>query len=168
MSNIKQESKDSNFWSFIFTGLFIGLVSYGGYILYGVRADFSVTVFEFIIIALAIFRLIRLATYDSIAQFARDIFTDRKWSDNEDGTFTVERSKPKKGLRRKLYELFACPWCIGVWISAVLVFAFYYTSFAWPAILLLAAAGIASFMQLLANLVGWHAEAKKIEVETRG
>jgi len=165
MNNIKSESKDSNFWSFIFTAVFIGAVAYGVYALYVLGVDFSVTVFEFVILALAIFRLIRLSTYDSIAQFARDIFTDREWSDAGDGTFLVTRIKPKKGPRRKLYELFACPWCIGVWVSAIVMFFFYYAAITWPVIVLLALAGLASVMQLSANLVGWHAEGKKISVD---
>lgn len=167
MQQEKNESKDSNIWSLIFTIIFIGGVAWGTYFLAGIQDNFSINMFEFIILGLAIFRLIRLATYDSIAQFARDVFTDRTWSDAGDGTFLVMRSKPKKGLRRKLYELFACPWCIGVWISAVVVFFFYATTVAWVPILLLALAGLASFLILLVNLVGWYAEGKKVSVEGR-
>jgi len=49
----------------------------------------------------------------------------------------------------------------------VVVFAYHATPIAWYAILVLALASAASFLQLLANLVGWHAEAKKLEVQSR-
>lgn len=161
----KYESKDSNVWSLLFTVAFVGLVVLGYVYLESWGADFSVTVFEFIILALAIFRLIRLASYDSIAQFARDVFTDTTWEEQKDGTFLVTRTKPKSGFRRKCYELFVCPWCIGVWLSGAVVFFFFLTEIAWPFILLLALAGVASLFQLFANLIGWYAEGRKQEVE---
>ena len=77
------------------------------------------------------------------------------------------RGGPPRELPRLPRTLINCPWCTGLWFALVVVFAYHATPIAWYAILVLALASAASFLQLLANLVGWHAEAKKLEVQSR-
>lgn len=103
---------------------------------------------DFILMALAIFRLIRLVSYDAVTEFIREPLS-RMRAGTFLGTFST---------------LVNCPWCAGLWISAGIVFFYYASPFAWPVILILALAGVASFMQLLANLVGWYAEGEKQNV----
>lgn len=103
---------------------------------------------DFFLMALAIFRLIRLTSYDLITKFIRDWFAPL----------------PKDTFLGTLGSLIACPWCIGLWWAFFVVFFYYATPLAWPIILILALAAIASTLQLIANLIGWSAEAKKREV----
>lgn len=104
---------------------------------------------DFVLITLATMRLVRLFTYDIITKFIRDWFAGA-----EPETF-----------RGTLGALIGCPWCSGLWFAATLVFLYYLSPIAWYVILILAVASVASFFQLLANLVGWSAEAKKRQVE---
>ena len=93
----------------------------------------------------------RLFTYDAITAFIREWF---------------EGADPES-FRGSLGTLINCPWCTGLWFALVVVFAYFATPIAWYGILVLALASSASFLQLLANLIGWQAQAKKLEVESR-
>ncbi len=105
---------------------------------------------DFFLIAFAISRLVRLFTYDAITAFIRE------WFANAD-TAT---------LKGALGTLVNCPWCTGLWFSLVVVFFYFLTPIAWYAILVLALSSVASFFQILTNLVGWSAEAKKREAQS--
>jgi len=69
----------------------------------------SITPFEFIIITLASFRLIRLFVYDSVARFIRDLFIIKKEQKDKDGNIIIIREKHKDGFKRLMSDLFSCP-----------------------------------------------------------
>lgn len=168
MPDPREESRDDNAWSFIFSTIFLVLTGAGIYHLSLRNTDFmDVSVFAFIIMALAAFRLTRLVVYDSIAWWFRDLFFDKEKRSQKNGLFTVIRTKPMKGFRRKMVELICCPWCVGVWISLAVVYFYYLTPLSWPVLIILAVAGVSSFVQISANLLGWHAEGKKIDVQKK-
>lgn len=102
---------------------------------------------DFILMALAVWRLTRLFTYDAITKFIRDWFVGARPS----------------SFRGTLHTLITCPWCTGLWFAATVVFFYFLTPFAWPVILVLAIAAVGSFFQILSNLIGWHAEYKKVQ-----
>jgi len=162
----REEAAHENAWSFLLSTLFTVLLAASLYYLFQRGTDFSLTVFEFVILTLAVFRLTRLLVYDSIALFIRDLFLDktRKW-DDKIRLYIVVREKPKKGVRRKISELLACPWCTGVWVTLPVVFFHYFHSLSFYVFLILAVAGLSTFVQLTANLTGWNAESKKNQVE---
>jgi Protein of unknown function (DUF1360) len=141
--------KTSAFWNVLF-GLFFATLVLSGVV--WVTSVGYMHIFipleDMVIMSLAIFRLIRLASYDVITKFIRDAVGKAK-PDSFLGTFS---------------QLLNCPWCTGLWFSFFVVFGYYLSPLSWPIILILALAGIASFIQVLSNLVGWQAEAKKREV----
>jgi len=153
-------------WSMLFGLLFLlfGI----GFIFFPYGLDFfnidiaSVSLYEFVILALAVQRLTRLFVYDSIMQFVRDVFLDLKEVE-ENGEIMIERHKPTTHVRRLMYELLACPWCTSVWM-ALFVFGAY---FVFPILnllwLILAGSAVATFVQILINKIGWQAELSKIE-----
>jgi hypothetical protein len=100
---------------------------------------------DFLLMALAIMRLVRLATYDNITAFVRAWFAECD----------------PHSLLGSFGTLINCPWCTGLWFSLVVVFFYFLTPYAWFAILILALASAASLSQLAANALGWSAEAKK-------
>jgi hypothetical protein len=108
----------------------------------------SVSLGDFVLMTLAIFRLVRLFTYDNITAFIREWFA----------------GADPRSLMGSLGTLINCPWCTGLWFALVVGFAYFATPIAWYAILVLALSSSASFVQLIANLIGWHAEAKKLDV----
>lgn len=140
----------SAFWNIVFSIFFAAIVIKGAlWLTDGGRYIPAVSAFDLTLLSLAIFRLIRLTSYDVITKFIRDAVAPAP-RDSFLGTFS---------------QLVNCPWCTGLWFSFFVVFAYYATPAAYPIIIVLALAGVASFFQVLANLVGWHAEGKKREVQ---
>jgi hypothetical protein len=139
-----------HFWNTVLS-LFYGFLLISGVYWLAVsgRLHADIPTVALILMTFAIFRLVRLFCYDIITKFIRDWFTDAK----------------KNTFRHTLGELLNCPWCTGLWFSFIVVFFYFATPYAWPLIVIFALASAASFLQVVANLVGWHAEGKKREVQ---
>lgn len=161
MSNLYKTTvaADQGAWSIILTLVFGALVVLAMIALERLgQLPTTISTFDFIILALAVFRTVRLLTYDSIAQFIRDWFVVT--TTHPDGMVT--RVPLPYGFRRTLGNLISCPWCVAVWITLVYSFFYFLTPYAWYPLVLLAIAGVASVFQIFANLIGWHAEYKKL------
>ena len=121
-------------------------------------AELSFT--DFALMTLATWRLTRLFVYDAITKFFREQF----WDVVKVGKgYALE--KPKVGPRRTIADLLSCPWCFGVGSAAVVIFFYLITPYAVYPIMLLALSAVATFLQLLSNLVGNQAEATKTKNE---
>jgi Protein of unknown function (DUF1360) len=153
---------DQYFWNFVFSVFFFILVVMGSIILETesrINLDELSTV-DFVLMTLATWRLTRLFVYDNITKFIREQF----WDVVKAGKgYTLE--KPKVGPRRTMADLLSCPWCIGVWAAAVVIFFYLITPYATYPVMLLALSAVATFLQLLSNLVGHKAEQAKIQNE---
>lgn len=134
------------FWHVFFGIFFLALIALGAAWLSDAgRLRAYIPLGDFLLIALAVFRLTRLVCYDVITDFIRD------WlGKHEEGTFFGTMS-----------ALVRCPWCAGLWFAAFAVFFYFATPIAWPVLLVLALASVATTLQILANLLGWSAEYKK-------
>ncbi len=111
------------------------------------RLAAAVPLGDFFLMTLAVMRLTRLFTYDSITAFIREWFA----------------GKDLNSFEGSLGTLINCPWCMGLWFALVVVFFYFATPSAWYVILILALSAAASLVQLLANWLGWSAEVKKRE-----
>lgn len=111
-----------------------------------------ISLFDFVLLSLATFRLIRLLVYDRITEFVRDWFFAEPYPGK----------CPESGFKASVGHLFGCPWCMGVWIGLFVVFLYYLTPLVWFPILVLAVSGTASAIQIFANMIGWKAENLKI------
>lgn len=153
---------DQYFWNIVFTLFFLCLVFMAMVILESesYKTLETITVLDLALITLASFRLIRLMVYDKITAFFREQFYDVL---EQKGKILLV--KPATGPRRTLADLLTCPWCIGVWATATVSFFYLLTPMAFFPILFLALSALATFFQLLSNLVGWKAEQLKNEVE---
>lgn len=153
---------DQYFWNVVFGTFFLMLVVMGTIILETEArlAYTELTLTDFVLITLATWRLIRLVVDDHITKWFREQFYDVK---KVGKGYTLE--KPKFGPRRTIADLLTCPWCVGVWMAALVVFAYLLTPYAYYVTLLLAISTVATFFQLLASMVGWHAEKLRQEVE---
>ena len=153
---------DQYFWNVVF-GLFFLLLTVMGAIILDTEtripfAQLSLT--DFALITLASWRLIRFFVYDMTTKWLREQFYDVKQVGKR---FTLV--KPMTGPRRTLADLFSCPWCFGVWSAAFVTFFYLVTPYAYYFVLFLAISAVASFLQLLSNLIGWHVEKLETEVE---
>lgn len=138
----------THFWhiALLFLYVVLGLLGYS-WLAGHDRLSTWVPFTDFILMALAVQRLVRLFTYDSMTRFIRGWFADAD----------------PRSLMGTLGELVNCPWCTGLWCALLVGFFYFATPIAWYAILVLALASVGSFIQLLANLIGWNAEYKKAE-----
>lgn len=146
---------DQYFWNFVFLVFFTILIILGAIILQ-TESRIPLTelsVIDYLLITLASWRLVRLFVYDPITKFFREQFWD---------VVKVGRGhkleKPKNGPRRTIADLLSCPWCFGVWSTAMVTFLYLVTSYAVFPVILLAISAVATFLQLLSNLVGDKAE----------
>ncbi len=117
----------------------------------------TISILDLFLILLATFRLTQYFVYDKSAQFFRDLFVDGP-----------HKIPPPYGIRRSLYDLLSCPWCTGMWVALCVVFIYFLIPSAWIIILIFAMAGAGTFLQLLANLLGWSSEhtEEKVKKET--
>ncbi|XKT74401.1 MAG: DUF1360 domain-containing protein [Patescibacteria group bacterium UBA2163] len=146
---VTQVRRRIDWWNLFFIFFFVYLMYLGFRLVEASSGALAtISVWDTIIMALAIFRLTRLAVYDSITQWIRDLF--------EDGA-------PRTFLGT-IKTLINCPWCAGLWFALVVVVAYVTSPFLWFFIFVLALSGLATFMQLLTNFVGWSAEYKKQQV----
>jgi hypothetical protein len=140
-----------HFWNLFLTLFFALLVIVGFAYLAGEgRIYYDISIRDLVLMALAVFRLVRLFSYDLITKFIRDSFV----------------GAPKDSFKDTLGMLVNCPWCTGLWFSFIVVFFYFATIYSCPIILSLAAVG--SLLQVLSNWIGWSAEVKKIEVQKMG
>lgn len=149
-------------WNIVFVILFLILLGVGMRLIedFGYRPLYSVGGADILLITLATFRVIRLFVYDKITGFIRDQFYD--YVPVEGGEVMM---KPEKGPRRTLADLIGCPWCFGLWAAASVTFFYFLSPYTFYLVLFLAIAAVATFLQLLTNMVGWKAEQLKKEVE---
>lgn len=145
----EHKKKRIDWWNLAFSLFFI-LLMYWGYTIVttfdGVPR--SVSVWDATLMTLATFRLTRLAVYDSITRWVRDFFDDAK-------EFTFFGT---------IKTLVNCPWCMALWFALIVATAYFTSPFLWFFIFVLALGGAASFIQIVANGVGWSAEHRKKKV----
>ncbi len=149
---------DQYFWNFVFGIFFLVLVVMGTIILEGESriAYQDLNLVDYALMTLATWRLTRLFVYDAITKFFREQFWDIK---KVGKGFQLE--KPPYGPRRTLADLLSCPWCFGMWAASTVIFFYLLTPYAIFPVMLLALSAVATFLQLLSNLVGNHAESLK-------
>lgn len=154
---------DQYFWNFIFGIFFVIMAVMGTIILEteSYRPYESLTIVDFLIIALASQRLIRLFVYDVITKFFREQFYDVEL--NKRGEVLLH--KPVSGPRRTIADLMGCIWCFGLWATATVAFFYLLTPYAYFIILFMALASVASLLQLSVNLIGHRAEQVKKQNE---
>ena len=153
---------DQYFWNVVF-GIFFTVLVVMGAIILETEARLAwdeLTLIDYLLVTLATWRVVRLFVYDAIAKFFREQFFDVQKSGRG---FVLE--KPKTGPRRTIADLLSCPWCFGVWAAATVLFLYLLTPYAIFPVALLAISAVATFLQLLANLVGHNAERAKKQSE---
>lgn len=106
------------------------------------------SVFEFILLGLASFRLTRLLVFDKITEFIRRPFHEVIEEELPDGTIEEYIKLKGNGVRRWIGELLSCYWCTGIW-STVFLYLLneFYLPLSEPLIFIFAIAGLASIIE---------------------
>ena len=155
---------DQYLWNVVFLLFFACLVFMATVILQSeaIKPYEELTLVDFVLISLASFRVVRLVVYDRIFAFFREQFYDATEYKGK-----VVLVKPESGPRRTVADLLTCPWCFGVWAVGMVSFFYLITAYAFFPVLVLALSAVATFLQLVSNMIGWRAEQLKNEVEGR-
>jgi hypothetical protein len=129
---------EQHFWNFAYSVLFVALAALSLiYLKSAGQLPHKIPTFDFILLSLATFRLVRLFVYDSVTNFIRDHF-----------------EKYHTGPGKTLSNLLDCPWCTGVWMALPVVFFYFATPITWYPLLILAVAGVATFIQITILKIG--------------
>lgn len=160
--------EDQNYWNMLASGLFLLVTALAIWIIWRVRGSLptSIPLFDAVMLSLAAFRITRLVVYDKITRFFREWFVEVQVEEIE-GRQMVALTPVLHGIKGTIHDLLGCPWCIGVWSALVVVFCYFVFSWAWIVLFMLAVAGVSSFIQLTSNLIGWKAEAAKLDTRER-
>ena len=153
---------DQYFWNFVFSIFFLLLIIMGAIIL-ETEARIPLTelgLVDYVLITLASWRVIRLFVYDEVMKWLREQF----WDVEKVGRVR-QLVKPKQGPRLTIANLLSCPWCFGVWAATCVIFFYLLTPYAVFVIVLLAVSAVASFLQILTNMIGHRAEQLKNQNE---
>jgi hypothetical protein len=132
-----------NFWSAF---VFFGLVVLTGYMLREKGIDIREMSFrDAVVIVLASFRMTRILVFEKIFKYFRDMV----------------RKKQDYYLVGTISAIITCPWCMGVWITLVIVIFYYLVPFGNLLAYVLALAGIATMVILLSNLLHMWTESRQ-------
>jgi hypothetical protein len=132
-----------NFWSAF---VFFGLVVLVGYLLRKMNINIrDISFKEATIIVLASYRMTRILVFEKIFKYLRDVLKRR-----EDlyviGTVS---------------SIITCPWCLGVWVTLIIIVFYYLVPFGDLLVFVLALAGVASILILGSNLIHMWTENKQ-------
>ena len=110
----------------------------------------SITVFEFILLSLATFRITRLIVFDTIITFIRKPFHEIIEEVNDDGTTATYLQIKGTGIKFWIGELLSCYWCVGVWVAAILLTSYIFLPIATSVIVyIFAIAAVASIVEAI-------------------
>ena len=154
---MKKALHNQHFWNIVF--LFLSVLVFYVFVRYfrpdAPEALARMTAFQFVVLALAAFRLTRLFVSDHITQWLRDIFfIITEETNSETGVMVLVRRKHAQGFRRIMADLLECSWCMGIWMAffvIILYVAVVLDVFAVGRVILyiFALAGTASLLQAL-------------------
>lgn len=127
------DKKNQDMWHFLFTIFFLMLVGVAVYYFreYGAGSE-QISPFDFLILSLATYRLIRLFVYDDVMSYIHDYL--RKF---------------ERGPQKALTSLLSCPWCTGMWMALLVALLYFLSPLTWFFILVLALAGAGTFIELV-------------------
>jgi hypothetical protein len=135
---MEEKVNRQNFWHVFFGILYLGLV-FGVIWFLGSkeRLTKNIPLFDFFLLSFATFRLIRLFVYDSITEGIREYL----------GNFS-------SGPGKEISMLINCPWCTGIWMAFIIFSLYFSNPLFWYLIMILALAGIGSYLQIIINRIG--------------
>jgi len=136
-------AEELQFWNAIALAIFILLAVLALWLIARFGPDeITLGFLDFIVLALASFRLAHLLTDDKIFDFVRALVFDRSGN---------RLTKAERGWRRVACEFFDCLWCAGLW-SALFAVTIYFLGL-WGVFIdvLLAVAGLGSLLAIISR-----------------
>lgn len=134
-----------NFWSAF---VFFGMIVLMGFLLKRKGIDIrAITLKEAVVIVLASYRMTRILVFEKIFKYLRDEL----------------RHRQKMFFVGTLHSIVTCPWCLGVWVTLLIIVFYHLVPYGDLLVYVLALAGVASLVILLSNLLHmWTEERQRI------
>lgn len=141
-------------WLIVLDALFIVVYAAAVLILYNLgRIPHDIRILDLVLIILATARLSDIISTDQVMEWLRRPFVTLAPTEIA-GHETTTRVGRGRGLRRTIGDLLSCPWCVGVWIAAVLSYLYFmFPTVMWLFILIMAVAEVASLFQTLSTIM---------------
>lgn len=134
----------------IFIGLYVGAIL-GLY--YLGRIPPGVGAFEFILLGFAAARLADIISTDEVMTWLREPFVETERTQIA-GREVETRTGRGRGLRKVLGDLIACPWCIGVWVAALLTYLYFlFPQVVWLFVVIMAIAELGALLQTASTIL---------------
>jgi hypothetical protein len=149
----------------ILTSLFLSLLA--AFSFYKKRRSEIVSMkpLDFVMLALATYRLGRLAAYDKVMEPLRRPFTETTLDSSGSGQTVVPRGA---GAQRALGELISCPICTGTWIAAALIYGLNLAPhFARTLMIVMSAIGAGELLDAATEAMEWTGQARRIQAGSR-
>ncbi|MBN1157911.1 MAG: DUF1360 domain-containing protein [Bacteroidales bacterium] len=132
------EKPKQNAWNFASLFVYFILLILSGFLIEKKGIDITETSFkDLVIIMLAAYRMTRIVVFEKIFKFFRDFI----------------RTKEKFAVLNTIKFIVTCPWCMGVWMSLIAVLLFFVIPYGKIIVYIMAIAGMASLIIMLANLM---------------
>lgn len=134
---VNETNKNQYFWNFTFTATFLILILAVTYIFRSEnKMIFRISLFDFALLILAAYRLTHLIVYNDVMNWLHNFL-----------------AKFNRGPFKTLFNLTSCPWCTGIWVAGFLGFIYFLTPWSWFFIFVLALAGAAIILKIIADKV---------------
>lgn len=115
------------------------------------------SVFQFVLLFFATFRLMRMLRYDYITSKIRPYFLKEEERELEDGSIEITIEGRGRGVRYHFGEMLGCHWCVSIWSSIILYVGLYnWPHLFTPIVFILAVAAIASMIQVVIDFLHEH------------
>lgn len=132
------EKPKQNAWNFASLFVYFFLLVSTGFLLEKKGIDITETsIKDLIIIILASYRLTRIVVFEKIFKFFRDFI----------------KRQERYAILTTLRFIITCPWCMGVWMSLIVVLLFFVVPYGRIIVYIMAISGVASFIIMLANFM---------------
>lgn len=117
------------------------------------RVPHTIGVLDLVLLGLAAARLSDVISTDEIMQWLRKPFVQMT-QEEVAGREVSTREGRGWGWRKVIGNLLSCPWCVGVWVAAGLVYAhFLIPGPVWLFVLVLAVAEVGSVLQTISTIL---------------
>lgn len=110
------------------------------------------SIFHFILLTLASFRLTRLIVFDKITEWIRRPFFIEWTEENDNGELETYIKPKDSGIKSWIGELLSCYWCTGIWSAIGLYVGYLYIPIVFShVIIILAIAGVAALIETMVH-----------------
>ncbi|HZG72977.1 MAG TPA: DUF1360 domain-containing protein [Chondromyces sp.] len=113
----------------------------------------ELSIYQFIVMCLASFRITRLLVFDKITEFIRAPFFEEIEELDEDGKKEIYIVPKSNGIKGWIGQLLSCYWCTGIWVAiGCYILSWQIPQFAAPLLTIFAIAGAAAIIESIVQV----------------